>query len=85
MSINRWMDKDDAINTYKGILFSHKKKEIMPAAATVIDLEIIILSEKLDKYHISLKDSKKWYKWTYLQNRNRLTDLKKKEEKRGEQ
>ena len=48
------MDKEDVIYTYKGILLSHKKKEIMPAAATVIDLEIIILSEKLDKYHISL-------------------------------
>ena len=54
MSINRWMDKEDVIYTYKGILLSRKKKEIMPAAATLIDLEIIILSEKLDKYRISL-------------------------------
>ena len=54
MSINRWKDKEDAIYTHKGILLSHKKKEIMPSAATLTDLEIIILSEKLDKYHISL-------------------------------
>ena len=33
-----------------------------------------------DTYHmISLKDRilKKWYKWTYLQNRNRLINLEK--------
>ena len=30
---------------YKGILQNHKKTEIMPFAATRMDLEIIILSE----------------------------------------
>ena len=60
------------------------KNEIMPFSATWMDLEIIILSEvgetEKDKYHmISLYvDSKKRYKRTYLQNRNRLTDIENK-------
>ena len=47
-------------------------------------LEIIILSEvsqrEKDKYHdiTYMWNLKKWYKWTYLQNRNRLTDIENK-------
>ena len=52
------MDKEDTIHIYHGIPLSHKKNDIMPFAATWMDLEIIILSEtsqkEKDKYHLIL-------------------------------
>ena len=39
------MDKKDVVHTYNGILLSHKKHEIMPFAATQMDLAIITVSE----------------------------------------
>jgi hypothetical protein len=49
---------------YHGILFSHKKNEILPFATPWIELEIIVLNElsqaQKDKYHmISDLDFKK--------------------------
>ena len=59
--------------------FSAIKNEIMPIVATWMDLEIIILSKKKIPYDITyMWNLKKGYKWTYLQNRSRITDVENK-------
>ena len=51
-----WIKKMWYMYVYNGILLSHKKNEIMPYAATWMDLKIIILSEVSqtvkDKHHM---------------------------------
>ena len=50
------MGREDMEYIYNGILCSHRKNEIMPFAATRMDLEITILSDvsqkEKDKHHI---------------------------------
>ena len=56
MPIDRGMDKENVVHIYNGILLNHQKNEIMPFAATWMDLEIILLSEvcqtEKDKYYM---------------------------------
>ena len=58
-------------------------KNCMPSAATWMDLEIVILIEVRQRktnifWYLYMWNLKKWYKWTYLQNRNRVTDVENK-------
>ena len=76
MSIHEEMGREDVVHIYSGILVV-KKNEIMPSAATRMDLEMVILSEvsqtEKDKHPMILPICgilKRWYKQTYLQIRN---------------
>ena len=58
-----------------------KKNEIMSFTTTWMDKEIITQSEmsktNIIFYCLSV-ESRKWYKWTYFQHRNRLTGIENK-------
>ena len=82
MSIDRGMDKEDVVHIYSGILLSHKK-EWNNAIYSNMDgprnYHTKSDRERQISYDITyVKSKKKWYKWTYLQNRNRPTDVGKK-------
>ena len=72
-----WYEYTHTMEYYSAI----KINEIMPFVAMWMDLETTILSEvsqkEKDKYHIYhlYVVSNIQHKWTYLQNRNRLTDI----------
>ena len=84
------MAKEDMVHMYEMEYYLViKNNEILPFAATWMDLEIIILSDisqtEKDKYHIfftcmwNLKKKRyKRYKGTYLWKRNRPTDIENK-------
>ena len=63
MSINRGMASEDVVYILSGILLSHKKEQIIPFAATWMELEFPILSE------VSQKAKEKYpYDITYIWN-----------------
>ena len=43
------MDKEDVVHIHNGILLSHKKNEMMPFAATWMDLQMIIGVKSVDR------------------------------------
>ena len=53
LSIDEWIK----VHIYNGILFSHKKDKIMPFEAMWMELDILILSEVIqkekNKYHMT--------------------------------
>ena len=84
MSIDRGMNKD-VVHIYNGILLSHKKEQ-NNAICSNMDEPRDCHNEwsKSDRerqipYDITyMWNLKKWYKWTYLQNRNRVIDVENK-------
>ena len=66
------MDKDDVVEIYNGILFSHKKKELLPFVTTLMGLESIML------YEISDGERQILYDITYTWNQKKSNSRKKK-------
>ena len=40
-----WIDKEDVVYIYNGILLSHEKNETLPFETTWVDFDSVILSE----------------------------------------
>ena len=82
MSIDGGMDKEDVIHIYNRILLSHKK-EWNNAICSYMDGPGNHHTkwskpdrERQMSYDIAyIWNLKKWYKWTYIQDRNRPTDI----------
>ena len=86
MPIDGSMDKEDVGSICNGILLDHKKYYVWNNAicSKVDEPDIFILSEVSQTktntvwYHLHVESKKKWQKKTYLQSRNRLTDIESK-------
>ena len=76
MSVNKGMNKEDMAHIYSGISLSHEKNETVPFAAMCMDLEILteVRERQIFIWNHLRGISLKKYRWTSLQNRNRLTD-----------
>ena len=82
MFTNGGMDKEDVVHIYNGTLLSHKK-EWNNAICSNMDGPRDCHTEwsKSDGegqilYDITyMWNVKKWYRWTYLQTKNRVTDV----------
>ena len=93
-STQEWIKKMWYICTMEQKGTATKRNEIVSFAGRWIDLETVIQSEVSQKvkqisYNIAyMWNLEEWYRWTYLQSRNRDTDVENKlidteEERRG--
>ena len=82
MSNDGWMDKEDVVHIYNGILRSHKKEQDWVICRDA-DGPRVCHTEwskpETDKQILYINaymwNLEKWYRWTYLQGRNRHVDV----------
>ena len=83
--IDRWMDKEDVVHIYNGILLSHRKKRNWVICSEVDGPRVCHTQwskserEKQILYiNAYMWNLEKWYRWTGLQGRNWDTDVENK-------
>ena len=81
-STEEWIKKMWYLHIYNGILLSHKKEGNNVSCSNIDGPGDCHTKwsksarERQISYDITyMQNLKKWYKWSYLQNRNRLTDI----------
>ena len=85
MPIDRWMDKEDVVHIYNGVLLNHKKERNWVIRSDVdgprdchTEWSKSEIEKQISYINIYMWNLEKWYKWTGLQGRNRDTDVENK-------
>ena len=85
MPIDRRMNKEDLVHIYNGILLSHKKErnwvicwDVHRSRDCHTEWSKSEREKQISYINAYMWNLKKWYEWTYLQDRNRLTDIENK-------
>ena len=85
MSINRGMDKEDVVRVYTGILLSHKKewnwvicRDVDGPRECHTEWSKSEREKQVSYINAYMWNLEKWYRWSYLQSRNRDTDVENK-------
>ena len=85
MPIDRWMDKEDVVHIYNGILLRYKKERNWVICRYVdgpIDCHTEWSKSEREKQisyiNACMWNLEKWYRWTGLQGINRDTDVENK-------
>ena len=84
-STDRRMDKEDVVHIYKGILLSHKKERNWVICRDVdgsrdyhTEWSKSEREKQISYINTYMWSLEKWYRWTGLQGRNRVTDVENK-------
>ena len=82
MPIDGEVDKEDVEHIYNGILLSHKNEQNNAICSNMDGPRDSHAewskSDRERQISYDMWNLKKWYKWTYLQNRNRVTGVENK-------
>ena len=85
MPIDRWMDKEDMVHIYNGILLSHKKewnwvicRDIDRPRDCHTEWSKSEREKQISYINAYIWKLEKQYRWTCLQGRNKDTDVEKK-------
>ena len=84
-SINRGMDKEDVVHIYNGILLIHKKEQNWVICRDVdgprechTEWSKSEREKQISYINAYMWNLEKWYRWSYMQSRNRDTDVENK-------
>ena len=85
MPIDRWMDKEDVVHIYNGILLSHKKEQNWVICWDVdgfrdchTEWSKSEREKQISCINAYMWNLEKWYRWTGLQGRSWDTDVENK-------